>query len=158
MPLRGIIGSDLLRYHPDWKIIQNPFSENEDPITAIPAITPDFAIFHAPMADRAGNIWIGRRKELLNMAQASKNCLVTVEKIIDGNLFDDEKTAAGVIPALYISAISVAQNGTWPLAFWDGAKEDKAHLSDYISSAGSAAGFQDYLDRFVLSDTSGGNP
>lgn len=158
MPLRGIIGSDLMRYHPHWKIIQNPFNENEDPITAIPAITPDFAIFHAPMADQDGNVWIGRKKELLNMAQASKSCLVTVEKIIDGSLYEDEKTAAGVIPALYISAVSVAEKGSWPLSFWYGGKEDEAHLKYYMGCAGSAAGFQDYLDRFVLCDPPGKTP
>lgn len=155
MPLRGIIGSDLLRYHPDWKVIQNPFSDDEDPITAIPAITPDHALFHAPMADRDGNVWIGRRKELANMAQASKGTLVTVEKIVENSLLDDETTAAGVIPALYISAISVAQNGSWPLAFWFGGKEDGAHLKHYMGCAGSPSGFATYLDEFVLNEIAG---
>lgn len=158
IPLRGIIGSDLMAHHPDWKVIQNPFSDNEDPITAIPAISPDFALFHAPVADRDGNVWIGRRKELANMAQASKGTLVTVEKIVEHSLLDDEKTAAGVIPALYISAISVAKNGTWPLSFWAGDKEDGAHLQQYMNSAGTAEGFNDYLEKFVYQAQSGDAP
>src|SRR5437870_6516990 len=55
MPLRGLIGSDLLRYRPDWKMIDNPFAAN-DPIVLLPAITPDVALFHAALADREGNI------------------------------------------------------------------------------------------------------
>src|ERR1700693_3907354 len=60
MPLRGIIGSDLLVHRPDWRVIDNPFGEN-DPIVLLPALHPDVALIHAPMADRAGNVWIGRQ-------------------------------------------------------------------------------------------------
>ena len=31
IPLRGLIGTDVLRYRTDWKVIDNPFGEN-DPI------------------------------------------------------------------------------------------------------------------------------
>lgn len=58
MPMRGLIGSDLLRNRPDWTVIDNPISDQPDPIVLIPAIHPDTAIFHAPMADREGNVWI----------------------------------------------------------------------------------------------------
>ncbi len=155
MPLRGIIGSDLLTHHPDWKVIQNPFSPEQDPITAIPAIAPDIALFHAPMADRDGNLWVGRKKELYNMAQASKGCLVTVEKIVEGSLFDNEEIAAGVIPALYISGICVAENGSWPLSFWHGGEEDSDHLQTYMRTASSEAGFEHYLNDYVFNDKSG---
>src|SRR5205809_7438936 len=37
MPLRGLIGSDILKYRPDWRVIDNPFG-NHDPIVLLPAI------------------------------------------------------------------------------------------------------------------------
>src|SRR5882757_2688490 len=40
MPLRGILGSDILAHRPDWRIIDNPFGKN-DPIVLLPAIHPD---------------------------------------------------------------------------------------------------------------------
>ena len=64
MPLRGILGSDLVRYRPDWRVIDNPFAD-DDPILVVPAIRPDVALFHAVRADRAGNVWIGVRRELM---------------------------------------------------------------------------------------------
>src|SRR5690625_946286 len=64
LPMRGLIGSDVLAYRDDWKVIQNPFSDEADPIALIPAIKPDVTLFHAPKADRHGNVWIGRRREL----------------------------------------------------------------------------------------------
>src|SRR2546423_3786500 len=41
MPLRGLIGSDILKHRPDWRVINNPFGNN-DPIVLLPAIKPDF--------------------------------------------------------------------------------------------------------------------
>ena len=46
MPLRGLIGSDVLAHRPDWKIFDNPFG-NDDPIVLLPALKPDVVLFHA---------------------------------------------------------------------------------------------------------------
>src|SRR5258706_6481267 len=54
MPLRGMIGTDVLRHRTDWKFIDNPFSAG-DPIVGLPPIRPDVALFHARSADREGN-------------------------------------------------------------------------------------------------------
>ena len=94
MPMRGLIGSDLVAHRPDWRVIDNPFGE-DDPIVLLPALRADVALFHAPMADRAGNVWIGRERELALMAHAAARTVVTVEKIHDGNLLDDPLLAAG---------------------------------------------------------------
>src|SRR6185295_16278380 len=64
MPLRGLLGTDVLKNRPDWKVLDNPFGD-DDPIVLLPAIRPDVALFHAPMADRDGNVWIGRQRELI---------------------------------------------------------------------------------------------
>src|SRR3974390_1281305 len=84
MPLRGLIGSDILKYRNDWKVIDSPFG-NDDPIVLLPAIRPDVALFHAQMADRFGNIWIGRQRELATMAHAAAKTAVTIERLHDGN-------------------------------------------------------------------------
>src|SRR6185369_17154216 len=83
MPLRGILGSDLLRVRPDWKVIDNPLAESgqRDPIVILPAIRPDLTLFHALKADRQGNVWVGVQGELKTMAHASRQTFVTVESI-----------------------------------------------------------------------------
>lgn len=153
MPLRGILGSDVLKNHPGWKVIQNPFANDDDPIVAIPAIQPDIALFHAPLADRDGNVWIGRKRELVNMAHASKAAFVTVDAISETSLFETEEKAAGVLPALYVGKVSVTPNGSWPLPFWNGAEVDDAHMHRYMDMAKSDDGFQDYLNEFILKET-----
>lgn len=153
MPLRGILGSDVLENHPDWKVIQNPFSKNEDPIVAIPAIQPDIALFHAPLADREGNVWLGRKRELVNMSHASKMAFVTVDEISETSLFETEEMAAGVLPALYVGRICRSPSGSWPLPFWNGAKVDDEHMREYMKMAASDAGFTEYLDRYIYGES-----
>lgn len=143
IPLRGLLGSDVLRHRSDWKVIDNPFAGN-DPIVALPAIRPDVALFHARMADRFGNVFVGRERDVLLMAHAARSTLVTVENVVEGNLLDDPARAGAVLPAIYVSGIAIAHRGTWPLAF-DQTPEDGAALSRYAALARTPAGFTQCL-------------
>jgi len=148
MPLRGLIGSDVLKYRDDWKVIDSPFGDN-DQIVLLPAIKPDVALMHAPMADRFGNVWIGRQRELATMAHAADKTIATVEKIHDGNLLDDSTLAAGTLPGFYVEAVAVAKLGAWPLGLPDFYAADAEHLAEYAHMAATSDGFQDYLKRYV---------
>ncbi len=148
MPLRGLIGSDLLAHRPDWKIIDNPFGNN-DPIVLLPALKPDVALFHAPMADREGNVYIGTQRELVAMAHAARQTIVSVEEIRDDNLLRDPLLAAGTLPGFYIEAIAVEPRGAWPLPLPDRYGIDAAHMTEYARLAATAEGFAQYLERYV---------
>lgn len=149
IPLRGLIGSDLAAHRPDWKVIDNPFGE-DDPILLLPAIRPDYALIHAPYADRNGNLFIGRRRDLVLMAQASRQgALATVEEVRDVDLFASEETAAGTLPAIYIASTAVAVRGAWPIGLGDHYEVDEAHFRRYAELARTADGFARYLDEFV---------
>jgi glutaconate CoA-transferase subunit A len=147
MPMRGLIGSDLLKVRPDWTVIQNPLAETgvTDPIVILPALHPDVTLFHAPKADRDGNVWIGIRRELMLMAHASKRALVTVERVEDTNFLADPALAAGTISSLYISAISVVPNGGAPVGLVGEYEPDHTALAAYASAAKSSAGFAEWL-------------
>lgn len=151
VPMRGLIGSDVLANRPDWRVIDNPFAAG-DPIALIPAIRPDVAIFHAPMADAEGNVWIGRRRELAAMAYAARDTFVTVERIVDRSLLADEITAAGTLPALYVSAVAKAPRGALPYGLWGEYGTDTAELMRYALAARTAEGFAAYLEAFMAQD------
>lgn len=148
MPLRGILGSDLLTHRKDWKVIDNPFGEG-DPIVLLPAITPDIALFHAPKADRAGNVWIGVRRELMTMAHAARACLVTVEEVVEGDLLADDATAAGTIPALYITALAKAPGGARPVGLFGVYPPDTDVLRRYSKMAATEEGFAAFVDDWL---------
>jgi glutaconate CoA-transferase subunit A len=148
IPMRGLIGSDILKHRPDWRVINNPYGEN-DPIVALPALKPDFALFHARMADRFGNVFVGRDREFLTMAHASERTIATVETMHDSNLLEDPILAAGTVPGFYVETVAVAPRGAWPLPFPDHYPADVAHLGEYAKLAATPEGFARYLDQHV---------
>ena len=150
MPLRGVLGSDLLKSRKDWKVVDNPIGSGGDPILLIPAVSPDVALFHARWADEAGNVWIGRRRELATIAHASKRCFVTYEEKRPGDMLEDEVLAPGVLGAVYVTATAQARRGAWPLGVPEVYDIDDAHLARYAKLAKTREGFERYLDEFVL--------
>lgn len=147
LPLRGVLGSDLVAARPDWKVIDNPFPPH-DPILLVPAIRPDVALFHAPLADRDGNVWIGVRRELMLMAHAARTTLVSVERIVDGSLLADPLRAPGTIPALYVTAYAEVRGGAAPTALW-GEAADLGALEAYARAAESEPGFAAWLEGWL---------
>jgi glutaconate CoA-transferase subunit A len=149
MPLRGVLGSDLVAGHGDWQVAQNPFSSAKDPILFVAAIVPDVALFHARWADEAGNVWVGRRRELATIAHAARNTYVTVEELRPGDMLEDELLAPGVISSTYVSGVARAEHGAWPLGVADVYGIDDAHLLGYAAAAKTREGFERYLDEHV---------
>ena len=147
MPLRGLIGSDVLAHRPDWQVIDNPFG-NDDPIVLLPAIKPDVALFHAPLADRDGNVWIGRQRELVTMAHAA------AEDRGDGRE-DPRRQSAGRSAARRRHACPASMSRRsrsrraapgrcrCPIT----TRCDAAHLAEYAELAATDEGFAQYLDQ-----------
>lgn len=155
-PLRGLIGSDVQKHRPDYKIIQNPYSEAPDPIVLVPAIQTDVAIFHAALADTEGNVWIGRDRDRLNAAQAADLTLVTVDAVIEGNLLKDPLRCGGVISAMHVDAICVDPRGCWPMDSHGHTDLDAVRV--YQEAARSDDGFAAYLEQHVLQHNPSSTP
>ena len=155
MPLRGLIGSDLVAARPDWRVIDNPLADGGDPIVVLPALRPDVALFHAPFADEQGNVWLGARRELVTMAHAARETLVTVEEVRACDLLADDALAAGTLPALYVTALAEAPEGAWPLGLPGRYEPDRDHLAEYARLAASEEGFAEYCAEHVDEDVTG---
>ena len=147
MPLGGLIGSDIEANRDDWRVVPDPMESGNGPIALVSALKPDFAIFHSPKADRHGNVWIGKRRELMVMAHAAKETLVTVEKIVDEDLLADEATAAGTLSNLYVSGIAEAKNGAWPSVLHGVYEADRKEIATYAYEAKTVEGFQAFMER-----------
>ena len=150
MPLAGIAQSDLVKERADWKV--------QGEVVLVPAIRPDFALFHARWADEAGNVWVGRRRELATAAHAARNALVSYEEHRAGDMLEDELLAPGVISSIYIAATARAPRGAWPLGVAGVYGPDDTHLSQYAKAAKTREGFQRYLDEWVLARRKSSSP
>lgn len=144
MPIRGIIGSDVLNNRSDRKVVTNPFDENEK-IVVVSAIRPDITLIHASKADRFGNVWLGRRREVMLLAHASKTTFVTVEQISETSLLEDEKLAAGVLPSIYVTAVAEFKNAAWPTGLYDEYDLDAREVESYTQAARTQEGFDAYM-------------
>lgn len=153
MPLRGILGSDILAHRPDWRVMDNPFAPpGTDPIVLLPALSPDFALFHAVLADSHGNVWLGRRRECATIAHAAKRTLVTVERMHPGNLLEDERLAPGTISGTYVDAVAIAERGAHPIALLDEYGFDSDYVAAYARAARTQEGFDAWLSEHVLGE------
>jgi glutaconate CoA-transferase subunit A len=150
MPVPGIGGSDLVKERKEWL--------RQGEVVLVPAIKPDVALFHARWADEAGNVWVGRRRELATAAHASKTCLVSFEEKREGDMLEDELLAPGVISSIYVTAIAHAPRGAWPLAMPGLYGVDDTHVSQYAKAARTREGFQRYLDEWVLTPRKSSSP
>ena len=150
MPLAGIGSSDLSTERKDWKV--------QGDVVLVPAIKPDVALFHARWADDAGNVWVGRRRELATVAHAARQAFVTYEERKTGDMLEDEVLAPGVVSAIYVTATAKAQRGAWPLGVAGVYGADDAHLSQYARAAKTREGFQRYLEEWVLTPKKSTSP
>ncbi|MEB2793537.1 MAG: CoA transferase subunit A [Caldisphaeraceae archaeon] len=120
MPVRGILGSDLVRIHEKkgtWKVINDPFTGEE--IIAVKAIEPDVAIIHLHMADRYGNaVILGPRYEDELKIKAAKKVILTVEKVV--NEEDLRKRNLELLSAnsYRVEAVVSSPNGAWPTGMY----------------------------------------
>ncbi len=149
MPLRGLIGSDVLKYRDDWKVIDSPFG-NDDPIVLLPAIKPDVAL--DPRADggsfrqcldraaaRTGHHGARRRQDHRNRRKNSRRQPA-------GRSDACRRHAAGLLRRDASRSPSVAHGRSGCRIFMP---SDADHLAEYARMAATTEGFAEYLERYV---------
>ena len=103
LPVRSMVGSDMMKYNPEIKLIDDPFTGGK--IGAVGAIVPDVGILHVQRCDAEGNAqrWgsLGIDAEGIN---ASKTVIITTEKIVDTEVTrrDPNRT---IIPGYRVAAV-----------------------------------------------------
>jgi len=84
-PVRGLFGSDILKYNEDIKEGISPIDGK--PYSALPPAKPDWVVMHAPIGDTRGNVlfFIGAGYspvEELEATRCTRNNIITVEQIV----------------------------------------------------------------------------
>jgi len=117
MPVKGILGSDLVNLHEKqgtWKAYKDPFSGEE--ILLVKAITPDVAIIHVHKADEEGNAEIqGPLYEDEYKAKASKKVIITAEEIVPSSYFNGKRPT---INGIYVTAVVHLPKGAEPTSMF----------------------------------------
>jgi glutaconate CoA-transferase subunit A len=145
LPVRGVKGSDILALHPEYAEVTCPFTG--EVLVAVPALSPDVALIHASLGDRRGNLHFDKPYVLdERFASAAKSVVATVERIAS----TAEVAEAGItVPAHLVSSVTEVPFGAHPSSCYPEYAYDRQHLSEYVTTAATAQGAQDYLERYV---------
>ena len=149
MPVRGLLGTDYLHIRPDFKVISNPYDEEEQ-IVLVPAIRPHIAIFHAYQADTLGNIVASPLQNNLLLAQASRKVIVSVEDVVKPSAL--QRQLGTFIPSIYLSSIVHLPGGAYPTGCSGYYPLDATKLRDYARQGKKEEGWQSYLHHWIRED------
>lgn len=148
IPVRGIIGSDVRRLHPEYAEVVCPFTG--ETLVVVPPLRPDVALIHAPIGDERGNVHLDKPYVLdEHFAYASRQVVVTVDRLVS----TAEVEAAGItIPAHLVSTVTEVPYGAHPASCYPGYAYDRPHLKEYVDAA--TAG-QEEVDRYLATYVTG---
>jgi glutaconate CoA-transferase subunit A len=144
LPVRSMSGSDMFKYNPDIKVIDDPFSGGKT--GAVKAIVPDVGILHVQRCDADGNAqrWgsLGVDAEGIN---ASRTVIITTEKIVGSDVIrrDPNRT---IIPGYRVSAVVEQPWGAHPLHLAGHYSGDWPGL---LAELGSEDGYDTYMNTCV---------
>lgn len=147
-PVPGLIGSDLIRVRPDFRVIADPY----DPalqIAVVPAIRPDVAIVHALRASRDGSLVLPAGGDAHLLIQAARFVIATAEEIGDAPpevIAADER----IVPGIYVDVVAPAPHGALPMKCGSRYGDDAAQIRAYAEAARDADRFRVYLERSLL--------
>lgn len=111
---KQLLGSDMLRYNPYVKVIDNPLQEGSDPVCLVPALYPDVVFIHVQQADKYGNarIW-GPLVNDVALAVAARKVVLTCEEIVPESEMRNNQ-AFNCIPFFFVDAVVELPYGALP--------------------------------------------
>jgi len=160
----SIAGTDIARDVPsDYRIMESPFTPGKQ-VGVVSALKPDVAVLHALVADQHGNtIATAPYGEYYWGALASKNIVVTVDKVVDTD-FIRKYSHLVLIPGNRVSAVVELPFGSHPSCNYGipgvipGYTEDYDFIVEWhrVSRPGEGDDWhvlKEWLDRWVLNTT-----
>jgi len=149
MPIRSMLGSDVLRERPEAKEMECPFTGEK--LVLVPALNPDVALIHVQRCDAYGNAQIdGLQFMDIDLALAANRVILTTERIVSNDQIrrapDQTK-----IPFFAVDAVVELPFGCAPHECYGAYEPMFRHMEYYVGlvNADPVKGMQDYLDRFV---------
>ena len=150
LPMRSMLGSDLIGRRPEVKPITCPFTGEE--LLLIPALNPDVAIIHVPRCDAYGNAQIdGLQFMDIDLAMAAKRVILTTERIVSNDQIrrmpDQTK-----IPFFTVEAVVEVTYGAAPHECSGQYEPFFRHMDSYTALVNQdpVGGMKTYLDRHVF--------
>jgi len=162
-PVRGIFGTDILKYNEDIKEGISPIDGK--PYSALPPAKPDWVVMHAPIGDIKGNVlfFIGAGYSPVGELEATmctRNNIVTVERIVPHDQISRylptqfRRSYLPAIPEFRTRAIVEVPFGSHPTSLTGVTEADNEFIGMYAKAArarlkGAPETWKNFLDKYV---------
>ena len=148
LPMRSMMGSDVIAQLPDTKLIDCPFTG--DKLVLVPALNPDFALIHVQRCDPYGNAQIDGLPFMdIDLAIAANRVIFTTERIVSNDQIrrapDQTK-----IPFMAVDAVVEIPFGSAPHECYGLYEPLFDHLDAYAAQTRQdpEEGIRAYLERY----------
>jgi glutaconate CoA-transferase subunit A len=149
LPVRSMLGSDVLKQRPEAREIDCPFTGEK--LLLLPALNPDVALIHVQRCDQYGNAQMdGLQFMDIDLAMAANRVILTTERIVSNEQIrrapDHTK-----IPFFAVEAVVEVPFGCAPHECGGIYEPLYEHMDYYTSLVNKSPveGMQDYLERYV---------
>ena len=149
LPMRSMLGSDIIRRLPDVHEMACPFTGEK--LVLIPALNPDVALIHVQRCDPYGNAQMDGLSFMdLDLAMAADRVILTSERIVSNDQIrrtpDQTK-----IPFFAVEAVVEVPFGCAPHECYGAYEPFFEHLDRYAAliRQDPVSGMRDYLARHV---------
>lgn len=149
LPMRSMLGSDVLKQRPEAREFTCPFTGEN--LLLVPALNPDVALIHVQRCDSYGNAQMdGLQFMDIDLAMAANRVILTTERIVSNEQIrrapDHTK-----IPFFAVEAVVEVPFGCAPHECGGIYEPLYEHMDYYTSLVNKSPveGMQEYLDRYV---------
>jgi glutaconate CoA-transferase subunit A len=147
LPTHVGFGTDVLTVNRAFKIFNDPFEG--EPLVAIPALKPDFALVHVNLADPQGNgVILGDGHVDVLCAKAAKRTVLSAERIVSA----EELQRYGRDVQIHRIHVDGVVEAPWGAHFTGCApyyRADLRHVQEYLNAARAPESWQEYCERYV---------
>jgi glutaconate CoA-transferase subunit A len=148
LPMRSMLGSDVIAQLPDSKTIDCPFTGEK--LALVPALNPDFALIHVQRCDAYGNAQIDGLPFMdLDLALAANRVILTTERIVSNDQIRRNPDHTK-IPFFAVDAVVEVPFGCAPHECYGAYEPLFDHLDGYAAllKPDAERGIQDYLAQY----------
>lgn len=148
LPIRSMLGSDLVRLRPETTEFTCPFTGEK--LLLVPALNPDVALIHVQRCDAYGNAQIDGLPFMdLDLALAADRVIITTERVVS-NAQIRRAPDQTKIPFFCVDAVVEVPFGSAPHECFGVYEPMTQHIEEYVARVNTApvGGMSSYLDEF----------
>ena len=149
LPIRSMLGSDVLNQRPEAKEMTCPFTGEK--LLLVPALNPDVALIHVQRCDPYGNAQMdGLQFMDIDLAMAANRVILTTERIVSNDQIRRSPDQTK-IPFFAVDAVVELPYGCAPHECYGAYEPMMKHMEYYVQLVNKdpVKGMQEYLDRYV---------